>query len=40
MSSTVSLFVDFRVGNSNAKVRFDIVMRSNHAHQYDANLES
>ena len=34
VSLTVSFFVSFRVNSSDDKVRFDIVIRPNHIHQY------
>ena len=40
VSSTVNLFVGFRVSSSDDKVQSDKVIRSNYVHQYAADLES
>ena len=37
---TVSFFIGFRVGSSDDKVRFDMVIRSNSVCQYATDLES
>ena len=39
MLSTVSFFVSFHIGNSNGKVRFDRVIKSNSVSQYAADFE-
>ena len=40
MSSTVNLFVGFRVDSSDDKVQSAKVIRSNYVYQYDIDLES
>ena len=40
MSLTVSFFVGFYVDSSNDKIRFEIVIISNHVRQYVVDVES
>ena len=40
VSSTVSFFMGFRSGSSHDKVRFDIIIISNHVRQYVTDLKS